>query len=117
MAADLNITVDRPRDDVLLLSLLGELDLTNASTLERELEAAVNDGRLVVVDVGGLLFIDSTGVRTLLRASMEAEQRGIRFALASPTAATRKVLRVSGLDSRFEIYGDVDAALAEVEAT
>jgi anti-anti-sigma factor len=50
------------------LALGGELDLANAATLELTLHEALNLGQEVVVDLGRLEFLDSTGISLLVMA-------------------------------------------------
>lgn len=59
--------------DTVVLTLEGELDLASASKLERELVnlEAAKPGR-IVIDLRGLSFIDSTGMRTLALAQRRA---------------------------------------------
>ena len=56
--------------DVHLIALRGELDLDGAPQLEEELQSVEHsDASSIVVDLGGLDFIDSTGVRLLVLAA------------------------------------------------
>ncbi len=56
--------------DVHLVELVGELDLDGAPRLEEELrQAEAGDADSIVVDLGQLEFIDSTGIRLLVMAS------------------------------------------------
>ena len=73
-AADLlkvgQLTVCSERDGVLhTISVQGELDLATADLLERELvRVEGSDALSIVLDLSGLTFVDSTGVRLLISA-------------------------------------------------
>jgi anti-anti-sigma factor len=61
-----------------VLELIGELDLDGAPRLEEELRRVeASDANVIIVDLGALEFIDSTGIRLLLMAAdrCAAEQR------------------------------------------
>jgi anti-anti-sigma factor len=64
--------------DTHVVELLGELDIAGAPRLEQEfLDVEAGDADKIVVDLRGLEFIDSTGIRLLLMAAdrCAAEQR------------------------------------------
>jgi anti-sigma B factor antagonist len=77
--ADLDFDLTVARDgDATRLTLRGELDLGTAAQLERALAEANGD---VLLDLRGLTFMDSTGVRVLLEAADEAGGSGLRMIL------------------------------------
>ena len=58
-----------------MISVSGELDLASSPTLEEELERVAESGaEVVVVDLRGLEFMDSTGLSVLVRAHQRAEE-------------------------------------------
>jgi anti-anti-sigma factor len=78
-------------------ALEGELDLANASQLEERLAAAQDDGaERVVVDLGRLAFIDSTGLRVLLQADARARESGHELKLRPGADAVQRVFEVAG---------------------
>jgi anti-sigma B factor antagonist len=63
----------RREGDTTVVVLEGELDLASAPDLERELRDAESNGSArVLIDLGGLGFMDSTGLQALLRARERA---------------------------------------------
>jgi anti-sigma B factor antagonist len=72
---DFDLTVERDERGTCRLMLRGELDLGTAERLERALADAGDD---VLLDLRGLTFMDSTGVRVLLEAA-EAEHANLRI--------------------------------------
>ena len=65
-----------------VVSVTGEVDSFTAPALEQELEWVLGDGASnAVVDLAGVGFIDSTGLRVLLKALPRFEQRGGRLVL------------------------------------
>jgi anti-sigma B factor antagonist len=79
--------------------LEGELDMATSSQLSGILRSAL-EGRptRLTVDLRGLTFIDSTGIRVLVAASRRAQGCGSSFVLLSPGRAVLKALRLTGFD-------------------
>jgi anti-sigma B factor antagonist len=101
--------VDRDGSAV-VVRLAGELDLYNAPALRSALLEAASDGAaLLVVDLEGVRFIDSTALGVLVEA--RARIGADAFALAAPPLETRRALEISGLDRHFAVHGTVAEAL------
>ncbi|HSZ69971.1 MAG TPA: STAS domain-containing protein [Solirubrobacteraceae bacterium] len=92
----LSITRD-VEDGTLSIALVGELDLAGAGQLEACLEQAEREGRArLVIDLGGLAFIDSTGLRLLLQADARARERGCELLLRRGEPSVQRVFEVTG---------------------
>jgi anti-sigma B factor antagonist len=102
--------VDR-RDDAVVLSLAGELDLYNAEDVRGALlDACAGEPKVLIVDLGEVTFIDSTALGVLIEArSRMADRSG--FHHAAPGVVTRRALEVSGLDRHFLVHATVAEAL------
>lgn len=86
-------------DDVHVIELSGELDLDGAPRLEEELlRAEASDASSIIVDLGSLDFIDSTGIRLLVMAS-ERCQEG-RFSLLRGPKQVHRVFEITDLADR-----------------
>ncbi|MGN6216689.1 MAG: anti-sigma factor antagonist [Solirubrobacterales bacterium] len=81
------------------LALYGELDLANATTLEALLLEAFGSGREVVVDLGKLEFLDSTGISLLVTAMRRPDADRLSF-LPSESGEVTRLLALTGLDAR-----------------
>jgi anti-anti-sigma factor len=81
---DFDLTVERLASGAHRVVVRGELDLATASRLETAL-AEVGNGA-VTVDIRGLTFMDSTGVRTLLQATEDAGRDGLELRFLLPVA-------------------------------
>ncbi|WIM99867.1 STAS domain-containing protein [Actinoplanes oblitus] len=85
--------------EVTRLVLTGDLDMATTEDLDEHV-ADVLDGtrpRLLVVDVAGLSFCDSSGIHALLSAQESAQRRGVSFVVSNPVGILRRALRVTGL--------------------
>ncbi|WP_127506910.1 STAS domain-containing protein [Actinoplanes solisilvae] len=81
------------------VTLTGECDLAVRDELHAVLTAAVRAAPLVIVDLGALEFLDSSGVHGLIVAHHEAQARGARVTLVNPTGAVAAVLDLTGVGS------------------
>jgi len=80
------------------IALEGEMDLANAETAASTLNEALRCGKDVVLDLGKLSFLDSTGVAMLVAAMQEGGER-LSF-LPSEHEAVRRLLSLTGLEER-----------------
>lgn len=81
----------------ILVTVRGDVDLTNAEELGRQLEAAAAEERDVVVDLGGVTFLDSTGIRTLVNAYRAARRRGRWISISGARDWVARMLDVTGV--------------------
>jgi anti-sigma B factor antagonist len=87
-----------------VITVEGEIDMGSAPTLSELLNGALEvDRPSVVIDMSGVTFIDSQGVRSLLIAEHRARQAGILLVLRSPSKRVRDLLMLLGVDSMFYV--------------
>jgi anti-sigma B factor antagonist len=95
-----------PRRDVVYLRPIGELDLATAPLVEEKLAELANVGfQRLVLDLRGLRFVDSTGLRLILAWHSKAREDGLTFSLV-PGSAT--VQRLFELTSTTDLMNFVD---------
>ena len=91
----------------------GEVDVATAPRLREQLIKLVNDQRFqIVVDLGGVDFIDSTGLGVLIGALKRVRTHGGDLGLVCTERRILKVFEITGLDHVFTIHETVDAAVA-----
>ena len=114
---DLASFVADQHDDVVIGVLTGEIDMSNATELERMITDAVpNTVRGVVLDLSGLTYIDSAGVRLLLSLTGRLRWRGQDLVLAAPPdSRCRRVLSIAGVGSKIMLETTLDAARARFQ--
>jgi anti-anti-sigma factor len=103
----LRLRVGAP-DGLPRLAVEGELDLSSVSALEEAVADALGgaeDGGVVELDLGGVTFMDSTGLRGLLTARQRAEAAGRRLRVVAATPAVRRVLELTHTAELFELDG------------
>jgi len=88
-----------------VVTVRGELDTYTAPRFRNELKDLIDDqGNLaVVVDLGEMTFIDSSGLAVLVDALKRMRCHAGTLTLTNPTRNTAKVLEISGLDRVFTI--------------
>jgi anti-anti-sigma factor len=94
------LQIDAGREgDTYTIRLIGELDLGNSDLLDEALvEAEATDASRVLLDVEELRFIDSTGLRVILRATRRAEWGGDRLRLTRGRDYVADMFRLTALD-------------------
>src|SRR4051812_23091440 len=82
-----------------VITLSGDLDPATAPLLQEAIDAAAADDSVerVVLDLSGLAFLDSSGLRVFVTAREALDARGARLALRHPTSNTRRLLDITGL--------------------
>jgi anti-sigma B factor antagonist len=95
-------------EDAAIVRFRGELDIASEGAATAELERALDGCGVLVADLRELTFIDSTGVRVLLAASLGAEERGARFGVVRGGGMVARLLDVTRLDQRFPVVDDPD---------
>ena len=80
-----------------VVSLRGQLDMEGAPVVESELTSLVSDADDVVVDLGDLSFIDSSGIQCLARAAERAEETGCALRFRRAHGQVDDVLRMTGV--------------------
>ena len=84
--------------------LSGELDIATLDDAERQVEeAAATAPPLLVIDLSGLTFVDSSGVRLVLLADDRARAAGRRLAVRLGTGHALRVFQALGLLDKIDV--------------
>ncbi|HEY6424582.1 MAG TPA: STAS domain-containing protein [Pseudonocardiaceae bacterium] len=96
--------------DVTIVSFGGEFDYAEMGTAQEELRAAEELApKVLLLDLTGLAFMDSSAVRVILQADRRAREQGRRLALLTGTGPPHRVLSILGLVTRLDIVADREA--------
>lgn len=93
-------------DHTKVVTLDGELDISVSSETEEAIENAADGTSTLVLDLRRLGFIDSTGIRMILRLDSRLRSLGKSLALVSGSEPVDRVFRVTGLDKRLKFISD-----------
>ena len=98
----------RPGDGLVQVLLRGELDLSTVEKVEAELGAvAAREEKLVVLDLSGLSFLDSTGLRLMVTADQRAQKDGRRLVIVKGPEPVQRVFSITKLDETLDMVDDL----------
>lgn len=96
-----------------MLPLEGEIDLHVSPAVTAALNAMIEKKpKQLIIDLTKVSYIDSAGLATFIEAMQKIEAYGGKFALAGLQETVRSIFEISRLDQVFQIFPDVDTALA-----
>jgi anti-sigma B factor antagonist len=94
-----------------VVRLAGEADATTGALREVLAAEAAKRPGLLLVDMSGLTFIDSSALSVVLRLHRDLRGSASAVALISPSAAVARVLELLGADQLIPIYASADEAV------
>lgn len=96
-------------DDVLIVTVHGEIDMASAPQLQSALDEALRQAPpAVVVDMSDVGFLGSAGLSVLVAASEAAGSGRLRVV---PSDAARRPIELTALDRLLTVFDSVDGAL------
>ena len=100
---------DRPN----VLPLEGEIDLHVSPNVTASLNMMIEKKpEQLIVDLGRVTYIDSSGLAALIEGMQNVQEYDGKFALTGLQEPVRTIFEIARLDQVFQIFPDVDAALA-----
>lgn len=97
------------QDGVVRVVLTGEFDLSVVPAVEDEIHAVEGTAPVLLIDLSGLQFMDSSGLRTLVTADDRARRAGRRLVLVQGPPPVHRVFEITQLTERLEIVEDASA--------
>jgi anti-anti-sigma factor len=96
-----------------VVGVAGELDTSNYAQLEAYLsQARLRPADQVVLDLTGLTFMDSNGLRLLLAFHQECLQLGGELRLAALQPVPARLLHITGVEMHVALHASVEQAVA-----
>jgi anti-sigma B factor antagonist len=90
--------------DGYVLTVSGELDLATHGILSGELKRAeASEAKRILLDLGGLTFMDSTGLAVLVEAHARSATNGIPLRIFPVCGQVREIIKMTGLMEIFNI--------------
>ena len=100
------------RARAVVVTMPAEIDITNAGRIGGQLSAAITGGAgIVVADMTGTTFCNSSGISVLVMAHRQAAANGAELRLVVLCAAVLRALKLVRMDCLLPIYPSLDAAL------
>lgn len=104
MLSELQIDVRRSPIQGAIVAPVGDLDLSNAGVLQQEVTRILEAGEsALVIDLRGLRFMDSTGLRALLSVAEACQERGCDFAVIKGPNQVQRLLTITHVAERLTI--------------
>lgn len=101
-------------DDVPVLRVHGDIDLRTVDAFRAAAQQPLSQRpELLVVDLSGVTFLDSSGLKVLDDIQRRADDHQGRVALVVPDPRLLRLLEITGLDARFPIHPTPAEAIAE----
>lgn len=99
-------------DHVSVIALQGELVHDTLDAIKKQFDHRIdNKMRFFVLDLQNATFIDSKGLELLLWMQEQCDERLGQLRLCNPDENCRKILHVTRLEGRFDIFEDVSEAV------
>lgn len=94
--------------------LNGDMDAKGSMEIDLQFQTIASSRPKVVVDMSGVGFLASIGIRTLLLAAKANNSKGGKLVLVDPGEPVHKVLKTCGIDGMLPIVAGLDRAVATV---
>ncbi|MBC8420467.1 MAG: STAS domain-containing protein [Pseudomonadota bacterium] len=111
----MKITNTGKNKDCLIVTVEGRMDAVTAPEFERCLKEWIDEGEtLFIVDFGGLDYISSAGLRSILTIAKSLKLKKGQIALSALRSTVKEVFEISGFSTIIPVFESVEAALKEI---
>ncbi len=99
-------------DHVTVLSITGEFTAEATDSFRKQIEERLERKvRFFVIDLQQTTFLDSKALESLIWVQEQCDERMGTIRLCNPDDTCRKILQVTRLDGRFDVFADVAEAV------
>ncbi|RMD89255.1 MAG: anti-sigma factor antagonist [Calditrichaeota bacterium] len=103
-------------DSVAIIEIEGEVDLYSSPEVRKVImRLTKNQTPTILVNLGKVSYMDSSGVATLVEGLQQANKYGGKLKLANLQDSVKEVFELSRLDKVFDIYDNVEEALQSLK--
>ena len=107
----LTITVVKKKDYIYMVDLSGPIDTMTHQQLEAELAEIIDEKtKAIILNMGGVSYISSIGIRVVISAKKSAEAKGVTFSMVNLQPQIKKVFDVMKILPMFDIFEDMPEA-------
>ncbi|GAB6887353.1 STAS domain-containing protein [Desulfothermus okinawensis JCM 13304] len=104
------------KEGFIIVMVNGRLDANTASKYESECLSYLDNGDdKVIVDLHGLEYISSAGLRSILTIGKKIKSIGGKYVFCNLQPMVAKVFKISGFNSIFPVYETLEDAIEEVK--
>lgn len=106
----------RDQGSVRVFAVEGDVDLSSSAELRKALFAALGGVSRLVVNLGGIRYIDSSGIATLIEVLQECQKSKKEFALFAMSPAVHDVFKLTHVIKIFKVYDTEEQAVGGAKA-
>lgn len=100
------------KGDFLVVTVAGRMDAVTAPDFEKNCAEAIDGGETaLVVDLGGLEYISSAGLRGILATAKRLKAKDGKIAFANLSGMVQEVFAISGFTAMFSVHKTVEEAV------
>ena len=110
----MKLSQERLENGVCRMAMEGSLDIVGSAQVDQPFTAAAEKENHLVVDISGVDFLASIGIRVLVKTAKVVAERGGRMAVYGAQEAPKKVLQATGVDGLINLVADESSALDAV---
>lgn len=100
------------KGSAVVVTISGRVDSETAPTLDAELTKAVSGSSKLVLELSGVEYISSAGIRAIVKAAQATEQNGGGVKMASAPELVTSIFYTVGIVDKIKSYPTVDEAVA-----
>jgi anti-anti-sigma factor len=93
----------------------GKLDIEGAAAIDLDMNIIACSKMAVVVDLQGVTYMASMGLRSLVFPARNIKARGGKVVFFGPNELVERVLKISGVDTMVPIYHELQSAIAALQ--
>lgn len=109
-------TTEEVEGGITKIVLDGRMDIEGSSAVDLRMNVVAGSSKRVLVDMAGVTFLGSMGLRTIVLPGQAIKRRGGKMILLNPIPMVEEVLKGANIPAIIPIHHDLDAALAELRA-
>jgi anti-sigma B factor antagonist len=105
----------KEKNNAVIISVQGRMDAVTSPQFDKAFSDLVaKDSRTFLLDMGGLEYISSAGLRSILSAAKQLKEKQGKLLFVGLHGPVEEVFKISGFYSIFQIFNSEDDALAHV---
>jgi anti-anti-sigma factor len=110
----MDLIFEKSTSGIMEIQLEGRLDTAGAEAVELRFSALTGGNLAVIIDLSGVEFLTSLGIRLLLQGAKTVRSMCGKLALLQRSERIQNVLKAAGIDALIPVYQYRDTATAAV---
>ncbi len=106
----------RDQGNVRIVAVEGDVDLSTSGDLRRVLFDSMRGVSRLVLNLGGIRYVDSSGIATLIEVLKECQKKNTEFVLFALSPAVRDVFKLTHVIKIFQVCDTEEQAIGDAHA-